>query len=156
MAVPEIELFWQASAKVMAGCQLLASILRDVENKEVFTNKLGLLIEVLIDLQYNVSAKAAEIAQNKTLVRQDILQDRIWQVEDIFCGMLAGQEQTAVDPFLRPLFARQFERAYEILDGILVTPLQRLRFELGPTRYVPVARLDWAERIEAGVLNLPW
>lgn len=156
MAVPEVELFWQASAQVMAGCQLLATILHDIENKQVFTNKLGLLIEDLLDHQYIVSAKASEIAQTKTLVRQDILQDRIWQVEDIFRGMLVGQEQTAVDPALRPLFARQFERASEILDGILVTPLQRLKFELGPTKYVPVARLDWAERIEAGVLDVPW
>jgi hypothetical protein len=156
MAVPEVELFWQASAKVMAGCQLLATILRDIENKQVFTNKLGLLIEDLIDLQYTVSAKASEIAQNKTLVRQDVLQDRIWQVEDIFRGMLVGQEMTAVDPVLRPLLARQFERAYEILDGILMTPLQRLKLELGPTKYVPVASLDWEERIEVGVLDVPW
>ncbi|KAJ5912019.1 uncharacterized protein N7473_001322 [Penicillium subrubescens] len=156
MAVPEVELFWQASAKVMAGCQLLATILRDIENKQVFTNKLGLLIEDLIDLQYTVSAKASEIAQNKTLVRQDIIQDRIWQVEDIFRGMLVGQEMTAVDPVLRPLLARQFEKAYEILDGILMTPLQRLKLELGPTKYVPVASLDWEERIEAGVLDVPW
>jgi hypothetical protein len=28
--------------------------------------------------------------------------------------------------------------------------------ELGPTKYVPVARLDWEERIEAGVLDVPW
>jgi hypothetical protein len=156
MAVPEIELFWQASAKVMAGCQLLATILRDIEYKQVFTNKLGLLIEDLIDLQCIVSSKASEIAQNKTLVRKDILQDRIWQVEDIFRGMIVEPEQTAVDPVHRPLFARQFERAYEILDGILVTPFQRLRLELGPTKYVPVARLDWEERIEAGVLDVPW
>jgi hypothetical protein len=112
MAIPEIELFWQASAQVMG--QLLASILRNIENKEVFTNKLGLLIEDLLDLQAIVSAKASEIAQNKTLVRQDILQDRIWLVEDIFRGMLVGVERTAVDTFLRPLFARQFEKAYEI------------------------------------------
>jgi hypothetical protein len=154
MAIPEIELFWQASAQVMG--QLLASILRNIENKEVFTNKLGLLIEDLLDLQAIVSAKASEIAQNKTLVRQDILQDRIWLVEDIFRGMLVGVERTAVDTFLRPLFAQQFEKAYDILDGICVTPLQRLRLELGPTKYVPVARLDWAKRIEARVLAVPW
>lgn len=156
MAITQIEHFWQASAQVMAGCQMLAEILRDVTNKDVFTNKLGFLLEDLIDMQEVVSEKAAEIAENKTLVRQDILQDRIWQVEDIFRGLLLGQEQTAVDRFIRPLFAQQLERAYEILDGLMVTSLQRLGQELGPTKYVPVARRDWAKRIKAGVLDVPW
>jgi hypothetical protein len=156
MAIPEIELFWQASAQVMAGCQLLAEILRDVENRDVFTNKLAFLLEDLIDLQEIVSQKAAGISENKSLVRQDILQDRIWQVEDIFRGMLVGQEQTAVDLCTRPLFARQLERAYDILDGLMVTSWQRLGLELGATKYVPVARIDWARKIEAGPLDVPW
>lgn len=110
----------------------------------------------LLDLQTIVSQKAAEISRNRTLVRQGILQDRIWQVEDIFRGMLVGQEQTAVDLCIRPLFARQLERAYDILDGLMITPLQRLGLELGPTKYVPVARIEWASKIEAGPLDVPW
>ncbi|OOQ85995.1 hypothetical protein PEBR_23449 [Penicillium brasilianum] len=156
MAVIEIELFWQASAQVMAGCQLLAQILRDVEEREVFTNKLGFLIEDLIDLQETVSRKAAEIPGNKTLVRQDILQNRIWQVEDVLHGMLLGQERTAVDVLIRPLFAQQLERAYDILDGIMVSSSQRLGLELGPTKYLPVARIEWALRIQVGELDVPW
>lgn len=135
---------------------MLAEILRDVTNKEVFTNKLRFLLENLIDMQEVVSEKAAYIAENNTLIHQDVLQDRIWQVEDILRAMVLGQEQTAVDRFVRPLFAQQFEKACEILDGLLVTSLQRLGKEIGPTKYVPVARREWAERIKAVVLDVPW
>lgn len=156
MAITQVEHFWQASAQVMAGCQMLTDILRDVTNKEVFTNKLGFLLEDLIDMQEVVSEKAAEIAENMTLIRQNVLQNRIWQVEDILRGMVLGQEQTAVDRFVRPLVAQQLEKVCEILDGILVTSLQRLGKEIGPTKYVPVARREWAEKIKAGVLDVPW
>ena len=90
MAVTQVEHFWQASAQVMAGCQMLAEILRDVTNKEVFTNKLSFLLKDLIDMQEMVSEQAAYIAENNTLVRQDVLQDRIWQVEDILRAMVLG------------------------------------------------------------------
>lgn len=158
MAITQVEHFWQASAQVMAGCQMLTDILRDVTNKEVFTNKLGFLLEDLIDMQEVVSEKAAEIAENMTLIRQNVLQNRIWQVEDILRGMVLGQEQTAVDRFVRPLVAQQLGKVCEILDGILVTSLQRLGKEIGPTKYVPVARREWAEKIKAagGVLDVPW
>ncbi|KAJ5363650.1 uncharacterized protein N7496_009363 [Penicillium cataractarum] len=156
MAITEIEQFWQASAHVMAGCQLLAQSLRDVENREVFTDELDFLLADLIELDETVFKKAAEIPANKCMVRQDILQHRIWQVEDIFRGMLIGQERTEIAVSLRPLFAQQLERAYDILDGILVTSSQRLRLELGPTKYVPVARIIWALRISEGVLEVPW
>lgn len=156
MAIAEIELFWQASAQVMAGCQLLAQILRDVENREVSTNELNFQLEDLINLQETVFKKAADIPVSENLIRQDILQHRIWQVEDIFRGMLPGQEQTEIDALIRPLFAQQFERAYDILDGILVTSSQRLGLELGPTKYVPVARIEWALRIQGAVLDVPW
>ncbi|KAJ5175956.1 uncharacterized protein N7482_001833 [Penicillium canariense] len=156
MAFTQIEHFWQASAQVMVACSLLARILRDVENTEVYRSKLGPLIDYLQDLQETVAQRAAEIPQNRSLVRLDVVEERAWTISCMLRGLHPGYGLTAIDPSIRPLFAQQLEKIEELFDNLLLTPAQRRGEELGPARYFPHARLNWVFKIQMAMLSAPW